>query len=212
MVCCQWPGIPAISRSTSSSSHGTLFKLFNIKAIIIMRLICHEQTITTIWTWGHGMIKCKIRKTLVVSLLPLIWSFPSKMLLCWYFRTNSPLRNSRFYFNSTVVIYLKNDQWPKNNRSCKAVKHIFLPPVSLRQTWHKSLEWLHENKMNHTPKLKWTTTKSIIYLIKELPHAIWRSLARGPPGKHFNSHCGDAFIKITTTIPGLPELICYKQS
>ena len=47
-------GHQAMSRSSSSSNPRTLFKLFNIKAIIIMRLICHEHTITTTSTWGHG--------------------------------------------------------------------------------------------------------------------------------------------------------------
>ena len=162
------------------------------------------------WTWGHRMIKCKIRKTLVVSLLPLIWSFPSFKNVVVLVFLRAKIFQVLFELNSCHLL----EEWPmtKEQQKLRSSKAYFLPLVILRQTWHKSLEWLHENKMNHTPKLKWTTTKSIIYLIKELPHAIWRSLARGPAGKHFNSHCGDAFIKITTTIPGLPKLICYKQS
>ena len=147
-----------------------------------------------------------MRKTLVVSLLPLICSFSSqkqwkKYLWGWILRKSGEI--------DATTQQRPFEEWPKKNRSWKAIS---TPPVSLRQTWHKSLEWLLENKMNHAAKMKWTTTKSIIYLIKELAHTIWRSLAPGPAGKHFNSHCGDAFIKITTTNPGLPELICYKQS
>lgn len=165
-------------------------------------------------TWTTIMLKWKIRKTLVVSLLPLICSFLHSTFndqRSWYW-LHLRMNPQVCVFTQLDSCRLKNDKTTKRTTEAESTKSFFLPLVSLRQTWHKSLEWLHENKMNHTTKLKWTTTKSIIYLIKELPHTIWRSLAPGPAGKHFNSHCGDAFIKITTTIPALPELICYKQS
>ena len=152
---------------------------------MIMRKICHEVTTNGTWdqdrTWieNHHM-----RKTLAV------FYCHSHDLCClhWkgkHFLSGEANERSRFYdkFYSWCILsmwkYLRKrfEEWPKNNRSLKAI--LFPSPLlSLHQTWHKSLEWLHENKMNHAVQLKWTTTKSIIYLIKELPHTIWRTLPR----------------------------------
>ena len=91
---------------------------------------------------GLGPGLDNIRKTLVVSLLPLICSFLHSTFndqRSWYW-LHLRMNPQVCVFTQLDSCRLKNDKTTKRTTEAESTKSFFLPLVSLRQTWHKSLE------------------------------------------------------------------------